>query len=1131
MRSLLRVSSAALALAAALTVVGLPVPTASAASEPISLSQVINYQQTDHPSSLTVPAGAVVTYVINFSCATLTANPCVGGTIEAPFPAGLSLASPNYSVNQVTGVVNGAGNTRTFNLATLNPGATGQITVEATIPDWVTPDNTSFSFTSSVSTESGASNQATSNQLTLTARAANTTRATATKTAGGAVDQATIYAVSGCIDNVSPASTYGHLGVQGGSTLVVTVPTGAVYVTSSDAGVFDANARTVTWTIAAGQANNFCVGRSFTVSYPASDPANSATATKSYDVTWSGRKVGDNSTSQLGINTYSHNLTPASVGGGVTKAVAAPRPRRAAGGDGVAFTMAASNSGTAEWTTVVINDPIPAAVRATNLRINNSTANAATLWIKTTNGADAVAGNADDSVLFQVATANAGTVLNVVPYTSLPALSRPLAAAEFVTEVEVRASGIPIGATINLLVIDATVLLIDRDGVIKNTGDRVTNTATWLATSAAGNIDGTMSDYFDIDSPAPTLTVRFGSTPGNLNPGQRQAVFNISGRSDFAALPNPVYSVIMPPYVRLDSWSTNNNLLPQPTRTLVENFGGVTGQTLVRFTFPSGTIQPVSVNYNNSYDINLNVTYLPGSRGTMTLNGFISSASGPYLCAENYFGATSDANDLDGDGNLSEVPCKWNGQTVLAVDASAQLITWVKGYWDTAFAAGPAVGYSKPGFDDMLRVTIQNVGTVDLKNAVIVDVLPRANDSAVASSANRNPSSSTFPMILRAAPVVPTGLANPVTVEYSTTPNPCRPEVSYSPSGCAAPAWQTTPPANLADVTALKFDFGPTVMVPGDLYTIDIPVTTPTSGASEPEFAIPNPTTNSSNDEKAYNSAAFAITRNDLNSALSPSESTRVGLQMPSVYGVQGRAPIAIPYTSSGVGTAVHNIVITPPVSGSVKFVSGVNRVDSLTVANVGTFTLDPTTGAVTFAPIVGFVGTPPPIDYEITDYFNQTAQSTYVPSVSAPPPPSVPSVTTPGGNNQQQSTNISVPPAGSVRFVGPNNSRVTTLTVPGEGTFTIDPSTGVVTFTPEPGFSGTPTPVSYELVDAYNQTAIGTYTPGAVPTTTTVPGVTPPPSLPATGSDTDHRLVVAMIIVLLGASIIGLGRRRKPVR
>ena len=42
----------------------------------------------------------------------------------------------------------------------------------------------------------------------------------------------------------------------------------------------------------------------------------------------------------------------------------------------------------------------------------------------------------------------------------------------------------------------------------------------------------------------------------------------------------------------------------------------------------------------------------------------------------------------------------------------------------------------------------------------------------------------------------------------------------------------------------------------------------------------------------------------------------------------------------------------------------------------------------------------------------------------------------------------------------------VTSLVVPGEGAWTVDPATGDITFTPEPGFVGDPTPILYTVTD-----------------------------------------------------------------
>ena len=48
----------------------------------------------------------------------------------------------------------------------------------------------------------------------------------------------------------------------------------------------------------------------------------------------------------------------------------------------------------------------------------------------------------------------------------------------------------------------------------------------------------------------------------------------------------------------------------------------------------------------------------------------------------------------------------------------------------------------------------------------------------------------------------------------------------------------------------------------------------------------------------------------------------------------------------------------------------------------------------------------------------------------------------------------------------------VTTLTIPSQGTYVLDPVTGVITFTPALGFQGTATPVTYRITDFYAQIA-----------------------------------------------------------
>jgi CshA-type fibril repeat protein len=56
----------------------------------------------------------------------------------------------------------------------------------------------------------------------------------------------------------------------------------------------------------------------------------------------------------------------------------------------------------------------------------------------------------------------------------------------------------------------------------------------------------------------------------------------------------------------------------------------------------------------------------------------------------------------------------------------------------------------------------------------------------------------------------------------------------------------------------------------------------------------------------------------------------------------------------------------------------------SVTVANKGTFSVDPATAKVTFTPVSGFTGTVPAVGYQAADIFGQVASSTLSVTVSA---------------------------------------------------------------------------------------------------------------------------------------------------
>lgn len=181
--------------------------------------------------------------------------------------------------------------------------------------------------------------------------------------------------------------------------------------------------------------------------------------------------------------------------------------------------------------------------------------------------------------------------------------------------------------------------------------------------------------------------------------------------------------------------------------------------------------------------------------------------------------------------------------------------------------------------------------------------------------------------------------------------------------------------------------------------------------------------------------------------------------------------------------------------------------VTQVTIANQGTYTVDPATGVVTFDPLDSFTGEATPVTYTVSDNLGQTATSSYTPTVNPPAPPGADPETTTGSKGAPQTTDLLVGDdtsdpsislvASSVKLCDPTttpaqvspNCTLTTLNVPGVGTYSV--VNGVMTFTPDANYVGTPNPISYQVTDSLGGTATSTYTPTVVGAPTASPNTT----------------------------------------
>ena len=196
---------------------------------------------------------------------------------------------------------------------------------------------------------------------------------------------------------------------------------------------------------------------------------------------------------------------------------------------------------------------------------------------------------------------------------------------------------------------------------------------------------------------------------------------------------------------------------------------------------------------------------------------------------------------------------------------------------------------------------------------------------------------------------------------------------------------------------------------------------------------------------------------------------------------VQGATQLGTPtFAVEGTNSKGEKVTVSPSREYPAKFVDPttgqVTDNTAITVPGEGEYSLNRATGEVTFRPEPGFVGTAKGVTLSLTAPVGRdkngdapaeaikTATAKYIPTVT-------PVTITPTNKESVDIQNVpqtqtptfdlssdKTAKITSKKLVDPATGQPTdekTVTVPGEGTYTIDPSTGAVTFTPEKDFVG----------------------------------------------------------------------------
>ncbi len=752
-----------------------------------------------------VDTGSNFTYRITYNCASTT-NDCDDIVVLDVLPADLEFVSvlatgDVATVNAPavgtlgTGLPGGPQVEFIFNTP-LAAGSAGDLDITVRFRNGSTPDGTTRTNTA---TATGTNvPPSTSNPVDVTANATFMPRLQKSLSGGQALlgFDSTYNITVGALNNS------GSLNVSA-VTVVDTLPAGAIFVSANNGGAYDAIGHTVTW-------DNGGAGFSATVSSPLnlqvtvryeSPPFNDGDmVTNTVNATMTPLGGSPQAVGPVGLT---HDVeafveTPVldldkRLGGGY------PSP---ALGQTFLYDVLIENDGNIPLDSITVTDTVPAQLDVVSVSTgdyNSGYTGLVTISYSTNLGGPSVLGSSPGNT-------NANF--------PIPAL----AAGEYVTSIEWAFAGpIPVGMRAvnnsNRARVEATLLATDNLGNPVNTGDSVQNCidGTAPATLVSGPTAVMDSDChsFNVSEPftysSPNKRELSG---GPYIPGQTVS-FEIEVDNQTQAsepLVNAVVTDLLPAGVQFvaasETFAANGTGVTVANFEVLPNFDGA-GSTLLRWTL-SGTIAP-----GQNIDVRFDAEVLTGViSGTLTNTGS-QTHNTPGVLVRCSGGSDTDTLDQDGDASTADRLCRDNENFTIAAVAQLTSEKLVQGQCDVGFTKFPNFGVTVPGGLIDYRETVTNVGTVPVTGFVIVDILPEVGDTGVL---DLNPRDSFWAPILVGPITPPPGGA----VFYSTSPNPCRPEVGGPVSGCDPPGWTTVPPSPISSVRAFKVEFGSRVLNPLD---------------------------------------------------------------------------------------------------------------------------------------------------------------------------------------------------------------------------------------------------------------------------------------------------------------------------
>ncbi len=291
-----------------------------------------------------------------------------------------------------------------------------------------------------------------------------------------------------------------------------------------------------------------------------------------------------------------------------------------------------------------------------------------------------------------------------------------------------------------------------------------------------------------------------------------------------AAMVNPVGMDLLPPQVdfvpgtftAVTSGSFNSSGASAPVLTIIPNYSG--NRTLLRWQYTG------SFAANTRATVSFNVRVRQGTtEGTYANQSHAGATPGNGQEIAPISGVP-DILDLNGNGNTTE-SISQTPSVPFTVGASPAVnaTKLVKGALDKIYTKYPDYGLTVAGGSVDYKINITNVGSVNLNNLTLIDILPAVGDVGVIDT---SPRLSAWTPELTGSASVPIIVPN-ATIYYTTEPNPNRSEVGGPITG-NPPNWSTTPPADLNTVRAFKIVWDASVvLLPGQALDFNIPMRAP----------------------------------------------------------------------------------------------------------------------------------------------------------------------------------------------------------------------------------------------------------------------------------------------------------------